>query len=87
MTKYTDEIARLFKRVRALLGAGVRSVELPDDTLCALLDVAIEDYADQLANSSKYQNVSRRELLELAKDQLRFDRAVTNANKNMKNWT
>jgi hypothetical protein len=46
MTKYTDEIARLFKRVRALLGAGVRSVELPDDTLCALLDVAIEDYAE-----------------------------------------
>lgn len=50
MTKYTDEIKRLFKRVRTLLGAGVRSVELTDDSLCDLLDVAIEDYAEVVQN-------------------------------------
>lgn len=50
MTKYTDEIKRLFKRVRTLLGAGVRSVELTDDQLCELLETGIEDYAERVQN-------------------------------------
>jgi len=50
MTKYTDEIGKLFKRVRTLLGAGVRSVELTDEALCDLLEVAIEDYAEVVQN-------------------------------------
>lgn len=50
MTKYTDEIKQLFRRVRILLGAGVRSVELTDEQLCGLLDTCIEDYAEIVQN-------------------------------------
>ena len=50
MTKITDEIKSLFKRVRSLLGAGVRSVELTDEQLCDLLQVAIEDYSERTLN-------------------------------------
>ena len=50
MTKITDEIKSLFKRVRSLLGAGVRSVELTDEQLCDLLQIAIEDYSERTLN-------------------------------------
>lgn len=50
MTKITDEVRRLFKRVRSLLGAGVRSVELTDEQLCDLLQIAIEDYSERTLN-------------------------------------
>lgn len=50
MTRITDEIRSLFKKVRTLLGAGVRSVELEDAQLCELLEVAIEDYAEKVQN-------------------------------------
>jgi hypothetical protein len=50
MIKITEEIKSLFKRVRTLLGAGVRSVELTDDQLCDLLQVAIEDYSERVKN-------------------------------------
>jgi hypothetical protein len=50
MIKITEEIKGLFKRVRTLLGAGVRSVELTDDTLCDLLQIAIEDYSEKVKN-------------------------------------
>ena len=50
MTRVTDEIKALFSKVRALLGAPVRSVELTDDQLCQFLDVAIEDYAERVQN-------------------------------------
>lgn len=48
MTKVTDEIKSLFKRVRTLLGAPIRMVELDDDTLCSLLEIAIEDYSERV---------------------------------------
>ena len=50
MTRITDEVRSLFKRVRTLLGAGVRSVELSDEQLCDLLDVAIEDFSEKIQN-------------------------------------
>ena len=50
MTKITEEIKSLFKRVRRLLGEPVRSVELTDDQLCELLQVAIEDYGERVQN-------------------------------------
>lgn len=50
MTKVTQEIEQLFTRVRRMLGAPVRSVELTDEQLCDLLQVAIEDYSERVQN-------------------------------------
>ena len=50
MTKITDEIKDLFRKVRAALGAPVVAVELTDDQLCALLELAIEDYSEKMNN-------------------------------------
>ena len=50
MTKVTEEIKRLFNTVRTVLGAGVRGVELTDEQLCNLLEVAIDDYAERVQN-------------------------------------
>lgn len=50
MTKITDEIQRLFKKCRSELGAPVVDVELKDEQLCDLLDLAIEDYAEKVQN-------------------------------------
>ena len=50
MTKITSEVTTLFKRVRTLLGAGVRAVELTDDQLCDMLEMCIEDYSEKVNN-------------------------------------
>lgn len=50
MTKMTDEVKSLFNRVRNILGAPVRAVELTDDILCSLLQTAIEDYGERTLN-------------------------------------
>lgn len=50
MTKITDEVKALFNRVRNILGAPVRDVELTDDILCSLLQTAIEDYGERTLN-------------------------------------
>jgi hypothetical protein len=50
MTKITDEVRQLFDRVRSILGAPVRAVELTDKQLCDLLQVAIEDYGERVQN-------------------------------------
>lgn len=50
MTKITEDVRQLFERVRSLLGAPVRSVELTDKQLCDLLQVAIEDYSERVQN-------------------------------------
>lgn len=49
MTKVTEEILQLFNTVRNILGAGVRAVELTDEILCSLLDVAIKDYSSAVS--------------------------------------
>lgn len=50
MTRTTEEVKSLFKKVRRLLGAPIRMVELDDDTMCDLLEIAIEDYAEKVQN-------------------------------------
>ena len=39
------ELDKLFLQLRTSLGAPIRQIELTDDMLCVLLDIAIEDYA------------------------------------------
>ena len=46
----TEEIKNLFKTVRTMLGAPIRPVQLEDEQLCDLLDVAIGDYAEKVQN-------------------------------------
>jgi hypothetical protein len=46
----TSEIKDLFKIVRTKLGAPIRTVQLTDDQLCDLLDVAVGDYASYVQN-------------------------------------
>lgn len=41
----TDEKNKLFRQFRHSLGAPLRQIELNDDQLCTLLEIAIEDYA------------------------------------------
>lgn len=48
MTKVTKEVEALFQKCRKALGAPVRSVELTDDQLCELLEMAVEDYAAEV---------------------------------------
>ena len=50
MTRVTEEVKDLFKKVRKVIGGGVRTVELSDDTLCDLLEVCVEDYAEKVQN-------------------------------------
>ena len=46
----TDDIKALFRTVRTMLGAPIRIVQLEDEQLCDLLDVAIGDYAEKVQN-------------------------------------
>jgi len=50
MTKITKEIEDLFLMCRRVLGAPVRAVELTDEQLCSLLQVAIGDYSERVQN-------------------------------------
>ena len=46
----TEDVKHLFHLVRVALGAPRRSIELTDDQLCALLEIAIGDYAEKVQN-------------------------------------
>ena len=46
----TEEIKSLFHTVRTMLGAPIRSVQLEDEQLGDLLEVAIGDYAEKVQN-------------------------------------
>ena len=50
MVKITEDIKKLFQRVRIELGAPIRSVQLTDEQLCGLLENCIEDYAEKVQN-------------------------------------
>lgn len=50
MTKVTDEILDLFRRLRSALGAPVRSVELTDEILCDVLKNCLDDYSERIQN-------------------------------------
>ena len=40
-----QEREKLFRQLRHSLGAPIRQIELPDDVLCTLLEISIEDYS------------------------------------------
>lgn len=46
----TEDVKHLFHLVRVALGSPIRSIELTDDQLCALLEIAIGDYAEKVQN-------------------------------------
>ena len=46
----SEDIQSLFKTVRTMLGAPLRKVQLEDEQLCDLLDVAIGDYSEKVQN-------------------------------------
>lgn len=50
MMNITPEIQKLFKTVRTKLGAPIRTIQLDDNQLCDLLDVAIGDYSEKVQN-------------------------------------
>jgi len=50
MIKVTKDIDALFKLVRSAMGAPVRSVELTDEQLCDLLEIAMQDYSSAEQN-------------------------------------
>lgn len=50
MIKITKDIDELFKLVRSALGAPIRAVELSDEQLCDLLQIAIQDYSSAVQN-------------------------------------
>lgn len=67
----------------ALHGA-IRAAELAEEY--DLSAEAIERYADELKDSGKYTKANSKALVEMAKDQLRFDRAVESAAEHMDDW-
>lgn len=52
----TDEIRHLFDIVRVKLGAPIRTIQLTDDMLCALLETCVGDYAEKVQNWVIEQN-------------------------------
>lgn len=46
----TEDVKALFRTTRTLLGSPVRLVQLEDEQLCDLLDVAIGDYSEKVQN-------------------------------------
>ena len=46
----SEEVKHLFKVVRTTMGAGIRKVQLEDEQLCDLLEIAIGDYAEKVQN-------------------------------------
>ena len=67
----TEDIKSLFRIVRTMLGAPIRPVQLEDEQLCDLLDVAIGDYAEKVQNwviETQWLNVQ-------SKDRFQFQNA------------
>ena len=46
----SEEVKHLFKLVRTTMGSGIRIVQLEDEQLCDLLEIAIGDYAEMVQN-------------------------------------
>jgi hypothetical protein len=46
----SEDVKNLFKIVRTCLGSPVRKIQLEDEQLCDLLDVALGDYAEKVQN-------------------------------------
>lgn len=63
----TEEVKHLFHLVRVALGSPIRSIELTDDQLCALLEIAIGDYAEKVQNwvlETQWLNVQGKNIIQ-----------------------
>lgn len=63
----TDDIKHLFKLVRVALGAPIRSIELTDDQLCSLLEIAIGDYSEKVQNwvlETQWLNIQNKSVIQ-----------------------
>ena len=56
MAKITPEVEKIFKQFRSLVGAPIRSIQMSDEQLCDILDIAQEDYAEKVQNWLVEQN-------------------------------
>lgn len=52
----TPEMSKMFKQFRSSVGAPIRSIQVTDDMLCDILDIAKEDYAEKVQNWLIEQN-------------------------------
>lgn len=71
----TEELKNLFNTVRVRLGAPIRAVQLDDNQLCALLEIAVGDYAEKVLNwvtYSKWLDVYGKNLTTLTAQDLAF---------------
>ena len=68
----------------ATLEASIRAAELGEQYDISAEE--IENYAEELKMSGKYMEANEKALVEMAKDQKRFDKAVISASKNMSKW-
>ena len=46
----SEDVKSLFKLVRTTMGAPIRPVQLEDEQLCDLLEIAVGDYAEKVQN-------------------------------------
>lgn len=56
MQKVTPEIEKIFRQFRTSVGAPIRSIQMTDDMLCDILDIAKGDYAEKVQNWLIEQN-------------------------------
>ena len=60
----SEDIKHLFKLVRTTMGAGMRKVQLEDEQLCDLLEIAIGDYSEKVQNwalESQWLNIQSKD--------------------------
>lgn len=63
----SQEIKDLFKLVRTSLGAPIRPVQLEDEQLCDLLEMAVGDYAEKVQNwvlETQWLNIQNKNLIQ-----------------------
>jgi hypothetical protein len=71
----TQEISDLFRIVRTKLGAPIRPIQLDDNQLCDLLEIAIGDYAEKVLNwviYSKWLDVYGKNMSTISTQDLAF---------------
>lgn len=60
----SEDVKNLFRIVRTSLGAPIRKIQLEDEQLCDLLDVAIGDYAEKVQNwvlEAQWMNIQNKD--------------------------
>lgn len=63
----SEEVKDLFKLVRTSLGAPIRPVQLEDEQLCDLLEIAVGDYAEKVQNwvlETQWLNIQNKNVIQ-----------------------